>query len=254
MTDDKLNTKGTGNAEAVGKPHMADDDAEACKLQNVKEFLSKKQESTDPGAPDNKTIEELITFMKAMADNDYTAADASVERLVKSSEGELYKEVGKVTRRLHDSLRNFKESIDPRITSLICNEVPSAIDQLQHCVRKAEEAANTTMEIAEKHQRSIRELSANIRKLQSSEDIVKCVDNFRSQYESDLTEIITAQSFQDLTGQTIHKVILLVADIEKELVGMVTAFGLKLEAANEKEINEKINQSDVDELLKEFGF
>ncbi len=56
--------------------------------------------------------------------------------------------------------------------------------------------------------------------------------------------------------QTIQKVIQLVADIEKELVGMVTAFGLKMEmCAKESDvIQEKVNQAGVDDLLKEFGF
>jgi chemotaxis protein CheZ len=100
------------------------------------------------------------------------------------------------------------------------------------------------------------DLAANIRKLQGPEDAVKYLKDFKNRYEDDLTEIITTQSFQDLTGQTIQKVIQLVADIEKELVGMVAAFGLKIDmgAKESEEVREKVSQAGVDDLLKEFGF
>ena len=223
-------------------------------LKAAHEFLSKKKESIDPGDPSQKALKELMAFMEAIASKDYTTADAAVEQLVESSEGGLYKEVGKVTRRLHDSLKSFKEAIDPKITSIVRNDMPSAVDRLQYCVQKTEEAANITMGVVEKHLASMGELEENILKLHGPDDAVDYLNGFRERYENDLTEIITAQSFQDLTGQTIQKVILLVADIERELVGMVTAFGLKLDSAGKEEIHEKVGQSDVDDLLKEFGF
>ena len=230
------------------------DGVDTRELQSAHEFLSKKKESKDPGDPSQKALKELMTFMEAIASKDYETADAAVEQLVKSSEGGLYKEVGKVTRRLHDSLRSFKEAIDPKIASIVLNEMPSAVDRLQYCVQKTEEAANKTMGIIEKHMAAIGDLEENIQKLDGPDDAVEYLNDFRERYENDLTEIITVQSFQDLTGQTIQKVILLVADIERELVEMVTAFGLKLEIADKEEIHENVNQSDVDELLKEFGF
>jgi len=227
---------------------------EVHEFKAAQEFLSKKKESVDPGDPSQKAFKDLMTFMEAVASRDYATADTAVAQLVESSEGGLYKEVGKVTRRLHDSLKSFKEAIDPKLTSIVTNEMPSAVDRLQYCVQKTEEAANKTMGIVERHMASMGELEENILKLHGPDDAVDYLNDFRERYENDLTEIITVQSFQDLTGQTIQKVILLVADIEKELVEMVTAFGLKLEIADKEEIHEKVGQSDVDELLKEFGF
>jgi chemotaxis protein CheZ len=229
-------------------------DIKASEHIDATEFLSRKQKSVDSGEPSQKALEDLMSFMKAVEIGDYPAADAVLERLVESSDGELYKELGKITRSLHDSLRSFRNAIDPTISSIVQNDVSCAVDRLQYCVTKTEEAANTTMEIAEKHLASMKELEENIQKLHGPQDAVRYLENFKKSYEKDLTEIITAQSFQDLTGQTLQKVIQLVAEIEKELVGIVTTFGLKLEIADEKEIHEKVNQSDVDELLKEFGF
>lgn len=242
-----------GKVEVVRKVQTIGGSVEVHELRDAKEFLSKKIDSRDPN---NKAIEKLMEFMEAVAAKDYAAADAAVEQIIKSPEGDLFQEVGKVTRRLHDSLKSFKDAIDPKITMIVQNEVPSAVDQLQYCVRKTEEAANKTMGIVEKHLLSMDDLAASIRKLSGPEDAVKYLKEFKNRYEDDLTEIITTQSFQDLTGQTLQKVIQLVGDIEKELVGMVTAFGLKMDmgAKESEEIREKVNQAGVDDLLKEFGF
>ncbi len=246
-------TADSNKVEVVRQLQTIGGNVEVKELRNAKEFLARKIDSKDPNS---KALESIMTFMEAMAAQDYAAADVAVEQLVKSPEEGLFKEVGKVTRRLHDSLKSFKEAIDPKIKMIVSNEVPSAVDQLQYCVRKTEEAANKTMGIVEKHMLQMDELAANIRLLQGPEDAVKYLKDFKNRYEDDLTEIITTQSFQDLTGQTIQKVIQLVADIEKELVGMIAAFGLKVEmgARESEEVREKVSQAGVDDLLKEFGF
>ena len=69
---------------------------------------------------------------------------------------------------------------------------------------------------------------------------------------------MVAQEFQDITGQTIHRVIDLVNTIEAELIGLITTFGEREgheETAPEpRSISEKISQNEVEDLLKEFGF
>jgi chemotaxis protein CheZ len=57
-------------------------------------------------------------------------------------------------------------------------------------------------------------------------------------------------------GQTIRKVITLVGDVESELVKLVASFGVKIERGREEEqtVSEIVSQSDVDDLLKDFGF
>jgi chemotaxis signal transduction protein/chemotaxis regulatin CheY-phosphate phosphatase CheZ len=246
-------TADSRKVEVIRKVQTIGGDVEVHELRDAKEFLAKK---IDPKDPNSKGVEILMAFMEAMMKQDYSAADAAVEQLVKSPEDGLFKEVGKVTRRLHDSLKSFKDAIDPKITMIVNTEMPSAVDRLQYCVQKTEEAANKTMGIVEKHMLQMDDLGANIRRLQGPEDAVKYLKDFKNRYEDDLTEIITTQSFQDLTGQTIQKVIQLVADIEKELVGMIAAFGLKIEvgARGSEEVREKVSQAGVDDLLKEFGF
>jgi len=239
--------------DVVKKVQTMGGEVELHELRDAKEFLGRK---TGGSEPDKWVVESLIAFMEAVASKDYEKADAMVARLADSTPGGLFAEVGKVTRRLHDSLKSFKESIDPKLCSLASSEVPNAIDRLQFVIDKTEEAAVKTMGIVEKHLLEMDELSARIRKLEGPDDAVKYIRDFKNRLEDDLTEIITTQSFQDITGQTIKKVIRLVEEIERELAGMVATFGLKNDPRMKAKpvVLETVSQAGVDDLLKEFGF
>jgi chemotaxis protein CheZ len=112
------------------------------------------------------------------------------------------------------------------------------------------------MGIVEKYILGMDHFAAHIRNLKGPEESVAYLKNFKNMLEDDFTEILTAQSFQDITGQTIKKVIKLVGDIEEELVRLITTFGVKIDHGIKAEVlaTEKVSQADVDDLLKEFGF
>lgn len=227
--------------------------AEPCEIRDAREYLSRRIDKADPG---NAIIEDVLSFLEAAAALDHAKADAVVERMVRTSGGGLYNEVGKMTRRLHDSLKAFRHAIDPRVRMIAAEAVPNAIDSLRFVIGRTEEAANGTMEIVEKHLLGLDEFSMRIRDLRGNEETVAYLADFRDRMEDDLTRIITNQSFQDITGQTIKKVITLVEEVEKELVGIIASFGLKTEAAPDapEEKAETVSQAGVDDLLKEFGF
>lgn len=223
-------------------------------VMDAKDFFEKKGiSSTDPRYA---LLDDMVSFMNAIAAQDYEKADDAIQRIMKKGQGDLFKEVGKVTRKLHDSIRSFKEAIDPRLKDMAVTEMPSAIDKLQFVIDKTEEAANKTMGIIEKYILSMDDLASHIRNLREPEESVSYLRDFKNKLEDDLTEILTAQSFQDITGQTIKKVIKLVGDIEEELVKLIATFGVKIEEGKKIEtiVPEKVSQEDVDDLLKEFGF
>jgi len=205
-------------------------------------------------------FERLIDFMNAISNQDYEKADEAIQQIMSVSDAGLFKEVGKVTRKLHDSIRSFKEALDPKLKDMAVSEMPNAVDQLQLVIERTEAAANKTMGIVEKYILSMDDLSAHVRNITGPEESVEFLKSFKNSLEDDLTEILTTQSFQDLTGQTIKKVIRLVGDIETELVRLITTFGVKMEPAKEAVFygpgttDEKISQEGVDELLKDFGF
>jgi chemotaxis signal transduction protein/chemotaxis regulatin CheY-phosphate phosphatase CheZ len=200
-------------------------------------------------------LTEITNFMNAVSSGDYENADKIMNSIIQKSQSDLFREVGKVARKLHDSLKSFREVLDPKLREIAVEHMPRAVDQLQMVIDKTEEAANKTMEIVEKYILKMDDLANHIREIQGPESSVQFLRDFKNSLEDDLTEILTTQSFQDLTGQVLKKVIALVGDLEVELVRLITTFGLKFEEKEpvKKEV-EKVSQEDVDELLKEFGF
>ncbi|MGD0281740.1 MAG: protein phosphatase CheZ [Dissulfurispiraceae bacterium] len=223
---------------------------------NAKDFFSRQ--GMDPGDPRYPIISEMVGFMDAVANQDYEKADSLMKGIMNKNKGEneLFQEVGKVTRKLHDTIRSFKEALDPKLRDMAVTEMPNAVDQLQFVISRTEDAANRTMGIVEKYILTMDELSLHVRNLKGPEESVQYLKKFKGDIEDDLTEILTTQSFQDLTGQTIKKVIKLVGDIEEELVKLIATFGVKMETGLRAEVvnQEKVSQEDVNDLLKDFGF
>ena len=177
---------------------------------------------------------------------------------------ELFAEVGKLTRQLHDSLNNFQ--LDPRIANMATEDIPDAQTRLTYVIEATEEAANKTMDlvdscmpIAEKLHQGLVDLSPEWNKLMAKElqlgefnTLVKRMDSFLKSGSADsakltglLTEVLMAQGYQDLTGQVIRRVIELVKEVEDNLVYMLTMFG-GVELKVGSEVVEKPNNSELD--------
>lgn len=222
------------------------------KLHEVKEALNEKYRDDEPRREFARKVVELI---EALAENDFDRADNMIAAMLQSSEDNLFKEIGMVTRKLHDSLKEFKNALDPRIKQIADEEVPTAVDSLEYVISKTEDAANKTMGIVEKYQKDLEGFSGQLEKIKNPKRAVEYLNEFKASLNKDLTEIMLAQEFQDITGQTIRKVIELVNAIEAELVGLITTFGVKADARKKDiKIAQKISQDGVDDLLREFGF
>jgi len=205
---------------------------------------------------------------------------------------ELFAEIGKLTRQLHDSLNNFQ--VDSRLSDLASADIPDAKERLNYVIERTENAANKTMDAVEsifpvvdslekqveavnplwekliKNQLALPEFKAlciEIDKLLKSTG--KDTDTIRTL----MTDVLMAQDFQDLTGQVIRKVIELVREVEDSLIGMLTAFELPSSSnqvkakpsvgenlvegpiMNSKERDDVVSdQDDVDDLLSSLGF
>lgn len=224
-------------------------------IHHAKEFFDKK--IGDANDPRLTLFNDMLAFMDAVAVNDYEKADDAMQRIIRDSRGGLYNEVGKVTRKLHDAIMGFKEGIDPKIREIATSDMPNAVDRLQFVIAETEDAANKTMGIVEKYILTMNTFGDHIEQIEKPPETAHYLKQFKSDLEDDLTTILTTQSFQDLTGQNIKKVIQLVTDIENELVKLITTFGdvkLETDAAVPTTAPERVSQTDVDDLLKELGF
>ncbi|MDE1461523.1 protein phosphatase CheZ [Spartinivicinus poritis] len=210
----------------------------------------------------------------------------------------LYKEVGRLTRALHESIRNFH--VEAGLASddkEAMSDMVDASDRLEYVTKMTESAANTTMDLVDNSMPIIDELKSDahslrdewtkIRKRQMNPDefrkLYKQMDEFLdrsekqvNQVHSNLTEILVAQNYQDLTGQVIKRVVELVQQVEDSLVDLVRMAGQvdkitgiehEITATEEDSIaaegpqikaEERVDvvsgQDDVDDLLSSLGF
>ncbi len=208
-------------------------------------------------------------------------------------DNELFQELGKMTREIHDSIMKFR--MDSRINDLAETDIPDAKDRLEYVITMTEKAANTAMAVieegspvAEKLGDEASVLKAQWIKFRSRElspdelrDMGNEVEAFFDETEnmmkkllSGFTEILMAQDFQDLTGQIIRQVINLVDEIETNLVELVKIQGENQIKESTTEVMEEgeakldgpqipgketsndvmKGQDDVDDLLASLGF
>lgn len=177
------------------------------------------------------------------AGND-AAAEKVIEELGRMREQSLFRELGKMTRQLHDSLTSF--ALDSRVQSLAESDIPDAKARLNHVISMTEDSANRTLTavegtlpIAEQLQASANDLHAKWARFRNKDmnveefrDMSKEIDNFLSvtcdhagQIHGNLSEVMMAQGFQDLTGQIIRRVINLVQEVEDNLVELIRLSG-----------------------------
>lgn len=238
-------------------------------LRDAKDFMGDKLDDSDPK---NNIFNLMLDFMDALSSQEYVRVEGILENLVKATDSSIFNEVGKITRKLHDSIEDFKGAIDNGLDKFTKSDIPNAVDKLQFVINKTEDAANKTMGIVERYFEESDDFSAHVEKLKGPDDSVNYLETFKNALDNDMTDILNAQQFQDITGQTIKKVIKLVHSVEAELLTLITKFGMQvkqsIETTEEKDIPddalpglkdksaeaEKVSQSDVEALLGEFGF
>ena len=172
------------------------------------------------------------------------AAEQLIEDLGRIREQSLFQELGKMTRQLHDALNGF--TLDERVQSLAESDIPDAKARLSHVIEMTEASANRTLNavedtlpIAEQLQSTADSLHEKWGRFRNKD---MSVDEFRSmsreideflgitrdnarQIHGNLSEVMMAQDFQDLTGQILRRVISLVQEVEDNLVDLIRVSG-----------------------------
>ena len=184
--------------------------------------------------------------------------------------------------------------MDERISEIAKDEIPDARDRLQYVIDKTEVAANKTMDAVDRCMPIADNLHEGLLKVRPQwnelmhgrielsefkalchhiDELLEEVEGDSSELRGQLTEILMAQDFQDLTGQIISKVIHLVNEVEGRLVEILTAFGSSHSEQNSANKNNKSatdpegpilkpqeredavsSQDEVDDLLSSLGF
>ncbi len=183
----------------------------------------------------------LVTELEA---GNAAAAEHRIEELGRLREQSLFQELGKMTRQLHDALNSF--ALDSRMQTLAESDIPDAKARLNHVIEMTEASANRTLTavegtlpIAEHLQEKANTLHEKWARFRNKDmdvnefrNMSKEIDAFlditkdnAGQIHSNLSEVMMAQDFQDLTGQIIRRVITLVQEVEDNLVELIRLSG-----------------------------
>ena len=258
-----------------------------------------KQEQITEGVANE--LKAHATGLKDALDNgNLSDAMQYIAELGEVRDRSLYREVGRLTRSLHEALRNFEIKPENQEQKEELSKMADASDRLDYVVKLTGRSANKTMDLVEDTMplaSNLREEAEAIRsdwgrlrrrEMEPSEfrELYRRIDSFLDRIGSDsdrlhsnLSEILLAQDFQDLTGQVIQRVTALVKEVEDHLVrlmvmasdvdklaGVVHDYdddnkkdedkgeGPQIHASDEAQEDVVSGQDEVDDLLSSLGF
>ncbi|MGC9401353.1 MULTISPECIES: protein phosphatase CheZ [Vibrio] len=239
------------------------------------------------------SLEQAKQLVELLEGEQQQEANLLVKTIYEGGENAMLQEIGTLTRDLHDSLQHF--NLDERMSEIAKDEIPDARDRLKYVIEKTEVAANKTMDAVDRcmpiadnlHEGLVQvrpqwnELMSGRIELAHFKTLCHRIDGLLTEVEGDstelkgqLTEILMAQDFQDLTGQIISRVITLVNEVEDRLVEILTVFGTNQKQTQESDDNNNkasispegpilnphertdavSSQDEVDDLLSSLGF
>src|SRR5688572_28392844 len=158
----------------------------------------------------------------ALAAGNETAFYAELDGLLQRRERMLFLDLRKLTGDLQSALQRFR--VDSRLADLAERDVPNAKLRLDHVLRLTDEAAHRTLDLVEKlgpiAERTSRGAAELIEQRQRFRERTIAVEDFHKMVSSmdaflkaavtdmdkvrdNLSEVLLAQGYQDLSGQII---------------------------------------------------
>lgn len=240
-------------------------------------------------------------LIESLEQGRFGEAVESIQRLNQTRDQGLYVEVGRLTRQLHSAI--VKLEMDTCVEHSDPSQISDATDRLSYVVEMTEKAANRTMDLVEESGPLVGYISYESQELfeewqrftrreltaEQFRDLARRIEQFlgrsvenSSKLSDNLSNILLAQDFQDLTGQVIKRVTQLITEVESSLLELVVMASkvnqfagiqhdkeaLRAEHLNNKDpskgegpqmradVREDVvsGQDDVDDLLSSLGF
>ncbi len=204
---------------------------------------------------DIKTVQALLV---ALQDDNQEQATVLLDEITQLRESELH------------------QLIDNRFLLQTKHDIPEVTERLEYVLSSTEEACDKTLVSTEKAMvlsESISELIQDALLSDTQQAQIQCL---LSELNTELTNILLSQSFQDLTGQVLNRVVLTISSLEQSLIQLISESGHDYAAIPDREEDNTIqksaemkgigpnvtqkskqdsvgSQDDVDDLLGELG-
>ena len=190
--------------------------------------------------------------------SDGIAFEQALDVIVRQREQRLFRALGQLARDLHNAVRRMGGELVPESMP---DMVANARQHLQDALEMSAQAAHRSIDFAELLRPQAESLvdAANAA-MQHNEGnqaitvLARQAGDFAAHCRDGLTDMVMAQSWQDLTGQRIKKVANFIGTVESSLLELVRLTGA-LAGSDTPESPVKVSsQDDADRLLSEFGF
>ncbi|MCK7595132.1 protein phosphatase CheZ [Pseudomarimonas salicorniae] len=186
-------------------------------------------------------IARLHAALEALEANDEQGFKAAINAIAELRTSPVIQALARLARELGETLGSLNVA-DPLFA-----ELPDASARLQHVVKMTEDATHTTLDLVEKS----RELLDSIPPEAGGEALAAVRKN--------LSEVALAQSYQDLTGQIIKRVV----GVVDRVYDTVAAFGIDVRAEQRNDTglagpavkgvdSHGVSQDDADDLLSQL--
>ncbi len=202
-------------------------------------MLGKDRSGTDAELWDELKGRAAILIEK-LEQGDFQAITEVIQDLNEARDRSIYREVGKLTRGLHDAIVNFEiDTSKAGIATDNGSKIANAQERLDYVINLTQSSADKTMDMVEEGiplAASLGEQAQALRddwqrlirremKPDEFRELYRRIDQFlghtvtaSSGMADKFNQILMAQDYQDLSGQVIKRVISLVQEVEERLV------------------------------------
>lgn len=205
--------------------------------------------------------EKVEALLQAIDSGNDEMCQQALSGLVPVHEQSLYEKLTQITDNLHQTLDDLD---DDSLLMQTKYDLPDASERLQYVMDATLEASENSLSNAEQIQTYLDNLSVDNLTPEQKEAL-------KMAHES-ATQIILAQSFQDLTGQVLKRVMLIMGSLENSLIELIKQAGHDYDAIPQRKkpkddlehgIGPNVtksskegavsSQDDVDDLLGSLG-
>lgn len=186
------------------------------------------QETNDTRELSTEEAELTRDIAKAITDNDVMLMDSKIAELAASRQKEMFEALDAKAYILQKNIKAFLSGNN--FLGLTEEELPDAMDRLKHVIKMTDEAAHATIDSTEKMRDDLDTIRGLIRdaKQNGVEDMpvfLSAMSDTVKESGSSLNDILLSQSYQDLSGQMIKKVLMLIEDVQDNIIELIVMIG-----------------------------
>lgn len=186
------------------------------------------------------------------------AFEQALDTMVRQREQHLFRALGLLARDLHEAVRRLGGEL---AQEGVPDSVADARQNLHDVLEMSSKAAHRSIDFAERMRPQAETLESNAGEVlewsepgQPAAVLAHQARDFAMQCREGLSDMVMAQSWQDLSGQRIKKVATFIGSVESSLLELVRLTGALAGGEAPVAAAKVSSQDEADRLLSEFGF